>query len=285
MDDNRIQWHPGFTAAMKLELIRYAEQLTFHEEYLLNAKPIQMDLLIIEKKEDLVIENVIARHFRRYNVFEYKSPEDEMNIDTFFKVNAYACLYKASAHHVNQIRAEDILVTLVRAHRPAKLLEWLQKNYEVREDHPGIYYIAHAGLFPAQIIVSDELLKEDAIWLQSLTNRLQSADAKKLLANIEETRYGRNERELIESVLQVLLAANREAFDEMRKEEPGMYDALRDFMAADFQKAENKGEERAKRETAIRLADMGMSVDKIADAVESSEKQVEEWLSGALVTA
>ncbi len=78
-----------------------------------------------------------------------------------------------------------------------------------------------------------------------------------------------------------------------RKEDSGMYDALRDFMAADFQQAENRGEirgeirgeERAKRETAIRLADMGLPLDKIADAVETSEKQVEEWLSESLVTA
>ena len=74
-----------------------------------------------------------------------------------------------------------------------------------------------------------------------------------------------------------------------RKEDPGMFDALREVMESDFQKAENRGEirgeERAKREIAVELADMGMPVDKIAGAVKASVKQVEEWLSESLVTA
>ena len=287
--EQRIQWHPGFVAAMKLELRKYNDQLIFHEEHLLNPKPIQIDLLVIEKTADLEIKEAIGRHFRCHNIFEYKSPGDELSIDIFFKTMGYACLYKAAAKKVNEIPAEDILVTLVRADKPEKLLKWLRENYAVEETHPGVYYIEQAGLFPTQLIVSDELPEKDAVWLQSLTNRLESLDAKNLLANIEETRYVRAEKELIESVLQVALAANRDAFDKMRKEDPAMYDALRDFMAADFQKAEEKGvgigELRAKRETAAELSGMGLPVEKIAKAVKVSVKQVEEWLSEPLVMA
>ena len=283
--EQKIQWHPGFVAAMKLELRDYNDQLTFHEEHLLNPKPIQIDLLIIEKTEDLVIKEPIGRHFRRHNIFEYKSPGDDLSIDNFFKTMGYACIYKAAAKKVNEIPAEDVLVTLVRADKPGKLLKWMRENYQVEETHPGVYYVEQAGLFPVQLIVSDELPEQDAVWLQSLTNRLRVLDAKNLLANIEETRYVKDERELIESVLQVALAANREAFDKMRKEDPSMYDALRDFMAADFQKAENVGELRAKRETATELSGMGLPVDKIAKAVKVSVKQVEEWLSDSLVMA
>ena len=283
--EQKIQWHPGFVAAMKLELRDYNDQLTFHEEHLLNPKPIQIDLLIIEKTEDLVIKEPIGRHFRRHNIFEYKSPGDDLSVDNFFKTMGYACIYKAAAKKVNEIPAEDVLVTLVRADKPGKLLKWMRENYQVEETHPGVYYVEQAGLFPVQLIVSDELPEQDAVWLQSLTNRLRVLDAKNLLANIEETRYVKDERELIESVLQVALAANREAFDKMRKEDPSMYDALRDFMAADFQKAENVGELRAKRETATELSGMGLPVDKIAKAVKVSVKQVEEWLSDSLVMA
>ena len=209
----------------------------------------------------------------------------------------YACIYKAAAKKVNEIPAEDVLVTLVRADKPGKLLKWLRESYVVEESYPGVYYIEQAGLFPVQLIVSDELPEQDAVWLQSLTNRLQVLDAKNLLANIEETRYVKDERELIESVLQVALAANREAFDKMRKEEPGMYDALRDFMAADFQKAEEKGiargmekgvgigELRKAKATAKKLSKIGMPIDKIAGIVDVSVQQVEEWLSDSLVMA
>ena len=224
-----------------------------------------------------------------------------LSIDNFFKTIGYACLYKAAAKKVNEIPAEDVLVTLVRADKPGKLLKWLRENYQVEETHPGVYYIEQAGLFPVQLIVSDELPEQDAIWLQSLTNRLRVLDAKNLLANIEETRYVKDERELIESVLQVALAANREAFDKMRKEAPSMYDALRDFMAVDFQKAEEKGiaqgmqqgmekgvgigELRKAKATAKKLSKIGMPIDKIAGIVDVSVQQVEEWLSDSLVMA
>lgn len=59
---------------MKLELGNYRDQLIFREEHLLNSKPIQIDLLIIEKTADLEIREPIGRHFRRHNIFEYKSP-------------------------------------------------------------------------------------------------------------------------------------------------------------------------------------------------------------------
>ncbi len=295
--EQKIQWHPGFVAAMKLELRAYEEELVFHEEHLLNSKPIQIDLLIIEKTADLEIREPIGRHFRRHNIFEYKSPGDDLSIDKFFKTMGYACLYKADAKTVNEIPAEDVLVTLVRADKPEKLLKWLRQNYRVEETHPGVYYIEQAGLFPVQLIVSDELPEKDAIWLQSLTHRLKPVDVKLLLANIEENRYVKDKRELVESVLQVVLAANREAFNEMRKEEPGMYDALRDFMAADFQKAEEKGiaqgmekgvsigELRTKKATAGRLLRRGNSVDDIADILNVSVQQVQEWLSESLVMA
>ncbi len=118
---------------------------------------------------------------------------------------------------------------------------------------------------------------------------MQAADAENLLAKLEKNRYVRDEKELIESVLQVALAANREAFEKMRKEVLGMYDALRDFMAADFQQAEEKGvgigELRRARETTSELAEMGLPVEKIAKAVKVSVKQVEEWLSEPIVMA
>ena len=72
-----------------------------------------------------------------------------------------------------------------------------------------------------------------------------------------------------------------------------MYDALRDFMAADFQKAEEKGVRQGvsigelctKKTTAARLSRRGNSVDDIADILNVSVQQVEEWLSESLVMA
>ena len=95
MSDRKIQWHPGFTAAMHLELSEYKDKLVFEKEYNLNTKPLEIDLLIIKKESDAHISNEIGRFFKGHNILEYKSPEDHLNIDSFFKTTAYACLYKS----------------------------------------------------------------------------------------------------------------------------------------------------------------------------------------------
>ena len=64
MDNRRIQWHPAFCSAMRLELRKYKEDLDFCNEYNLSAKPLQIDLLVIKKTPDAVIDNEIGRIFR-----------------------------------------------------------------------------------------------------------------------------------------------------------------------------------------------------------------------------
>ncbi|MCI9427810.1 MAG: hypothetical protein HFI81_08660 [Eubacterium sp.] len=48
MMDKKVQWHPGFVAAMNLELAKSREFLVFEKEYNLNTKPLEIDLLIIK---------------------------------------------------------------------------------------------------------------------------------------------------------------------------------------------------------------------------------------------
>ena len=83
MNDTKIQWHPGFVAAMDLELREYRDGLVFEKEYNLNTKPLEIDLLIIKKEASVRISNEIGRLFRGHNILEYKSPDDHLDIDTF----------------------------------------------------------------------------------------------------------------------------------------------------------------------------------------------------------
>ena len=89
--------------------------LEFKREYNLSKKPLQMDLLIIEKRKNVQIQNEIGRIFRRHNVIEYKSPDDGMTIDDFFKTLGYAYLYKGLGEKVDQIPLEELTISLFRA--------------------------------------------------------------------------------------------------------------------------------------------------------------------------
>ena len=59
------QWHQAFCSAMKLELIENKDDLSYTNEYNLNSKPLQIDLLIIKKHNDTVIKNEIGKLFRK----------------------------------------------------------------------------------------------------------------------------------------------------------------------------------------------------------------------------
>jgi len=70
----RISWHPAFGQAIRRELEGYLDVLTFESEHQLATEPLKIDVLIIKKEKNVVIEKNIARIFRAFNVVEYKSP-------------------------------------------------------------------------------------------------------------------------------------------------------------------------------------------------------------------
>ena len=73
MKDTKIQWHPGFVAAMNLEFAKDREGLIFEKEYNLNTKPLEIDLLVIRKDSSVRISNEIGILFKGQNLMEYKA--------------------------------------------------------------------------------------------------------------------------------------------------------------------------------------------------------------------
>ena len=138
MIDTKIQWHPGFVAAIDLELKDYREDLIFEKEYNLNTKPLEIDLLIIKKEATVHIANDIGSFFKGHNILEYKSPEDHLDIDTFCKTLAYAYLYKSYDKYKTRKRnilAKEHLNIIVTSDTKEQL-----KQYEF-EHHTSIGFL------------------------------------------------------------------------------------------------------------------------------------------------
>ena len=76
----RDHWHPGFLSAMELEFLQYKGKLDFNGEVQLSKEPLRMDLLIIKKRKETVIDNQIGSIFRTHNIIEFKSPRDGLTI-------------------------------------------------------------------------------------------------------------------------------------------------------------------------------------------------------------
>ena len=224
----KLQWHPAFCSALRLELLEDAENLEFTDEFQLTEKPLQIDCTVVKVKKDCKIKNEIGKIFRKHNIFEYKSPKDELNIDTFYKAVAYACLYKVLPNHVNEIPAEEITITLIRDRKPVKLLGELEKSgYGYKKEAAGIYYV-NGAMFPMQIIESSELDVDMHVQLKALTNHLEESLMRQYLLQVS-TFEGR-EKNLADIVLQVIVNSNMEKVREWKGSEQTMCEALRVLM-------------------------------------------------------
>lgn len=220
-EKSALQWHPAFFAGLQIELAEESHLLEFENEHQLGTKPKEIDVLVIKKDARVPIRKNIGRIFRKYNIIEYKSPEDYLSIDAFYKIIGYACFYKADTQHVDEIKIQEITISYVSKQYPYKLISHLEKEMKllVHQIGYGIYYID--GLFvPIQLVITSKLSKEENLWLSSLTDELNDmAQAEKLLQDYQKHK---NE-ELYESMMDVIVNANENIF---KKEEENMSGAL-----------------------------------------------------------
>ena len=229
MNDTKIQWHPGFVAAMDLELREYRDDLVFEREYNLNTKPLEIDLLIIKKEASVHISNEIGRFFRGHNILEYKSPDDHLNIDTFFKTIAYASLYKSYGKTLDSIKADDVTVSIIREAKPAGLFQYFKEHgYSISSPCRGIYYIEGPFPFPAQIVATGELEEKSHTWLRALSKRMDRESLRNLLEKISQITE-KNDREMANSILEVSIEANRKMIEGLMGDD-SMFETLMEIM-------------------------------------------------------
>lgn len=262
-NENDIQWHPGFCSAMELTLRDDRDALSFDKEFNLSRKPLQVDLLVIHKNEDMPVKNRIGKIFKKNNLFEYKSPEDSMSIDTYYKVVAYGCLYKSlAADHVDAIKASEITLTMVRDGKPDKMLAQLVKEgITLSCDYPGIYSLGGKLLFDTQIVVTRELPKKEYIWLQALTKDLDRDDASQLLIDAKDLSQDTWEGKAADSVLQVALSANQKIFEKLKKEDPVMCDALKELMKPEIEEEMKKEKQKDRQDSIKNLKKNGATLE------------------------
>lgn len=282
------QWHPGFAAAIRMEINKHRETLTLEEEYTLSKKPLQIDMLIIKNEKNVEIENKIGKIFRRYNIVEYKSPDAALGVDVFYKVIGYACLYKVSSEQENGYSAEEITVTFVRQRYPNKLMKYLKENgCTVENVYPGIYYISGNIMFKVQILVTKELDRDENIWLYSLQHDISKETYEKLLTSVDELEP--KEKELYgEAILQVVTHANADKIRKWKEESEMTCEALQRIMAPELEESmrrgvlegERKGRLEGKLEGRIlAYTDLGLSVEAVAEKVSLSVQEVREILA------
>jgi len=179
----QIPWHPAFVEALQLELEDYKDVLEFHSELQLTTEPLRIDCVVIKKTKEVKIEKNIGRIFRTWNLIEYKSPDDYVSVDDFYKVYGYACIYTS----LNQIPITDVTITFVESHYPRELIKHLinTRKYTVVKTSPGVYTVS-GDILPIQIIDNRQLAPEENVWLKNLSNKLNYSDVEQVTIKIAQ---------------------------------------------------------------------------------------------------
>ena len=236
-----IQWHPGFYGAAELEFISNKGDLEFQREFNLSKEPIRMDLLIIKKLSNIRTKNEIGHIFRKFNVVEYKSNDDALSIDDYYKTVGYACLYKGLGETVDQIPANELTISIFRESYPREMFEAMKNlGLEIKERYPGIYYISgKQALFDTQVVVTKQLNRETHRTLRVLSKHVKEEDVR---AFVEEAALisEPGDRNNVDAVLQVSVSANKEIYEAIRRCDKVMCEALRELMKEDFEKQERE---------------------------------------------
>ena len=236
-----IQWHPGFYGAAELEFLSNKGDLEFQREFNLSKEPVRMDLLIIKKLADIQIKNELGHIFKKYNVAEFKSPDDALTIDDYYKTVGYACLYKGLGENVDQIPANELTISIFRESYPREMFEAMKNlGMEIKEQYPGIYYISgKQTLFDTQIVVTKQLDKETHRTLRILSKHVREEDVRAFVEKaVQMSEPG--DRNNVDAVLQVSVSANKEIYEAIRRCDKVMCEALRELMKDDLEKREQE---------------------------------------------
>ena len=234
-------------------------------------------MLIIKKNSKERICKNIGRIFRTYNIVEYKSPDDYLSVDDFYKVYGYACFYKADAPKEGQINPEEVTISFVSRNYPEKMVKHLReaRHLDIMEGEKGIYYIDN-DIFQMQLIVTSELQEESNLWLATLTNDLKG---RKVIENLIHE-YEQHKRENnYRSVMNVIVNANMEVFREVKK----MCEALEELMKEELDAREKLGLQKGVQALIEVCNDLELSEDdilvKIVEKLNVTENDAKEYIA------
>jgi hypothetical protein len=217
-EDNKksedIQWHSALREVLRDYFAPYRSFVDLIWERPLTSEALIMDGLIIKKGAGRTIPNAIGVFFKTWNIVEYKSPDDSFGLGDLRKVLAYANLLAMEKKMV----WEDMTITIIRTGKAKTLFTYLMKKpgciveeqVDAQGKSIGIYRISGYADIGIQVVQSEKLPEQDALFLKHLRKHLNTQTLLSLLRKNTDITF-------MEAYFQVLLKANENAFKEINK--------------------------------------------------------------------
>mgnify|MGYP007069905391 CR=1 FL=1 len=178
----RSDWHAGFEALLRMEIHKYQGRFKIKSEMRLGVEPPRADYVIMVDEEGLLEDKSIFRIFRKYNICEYKNPNDALDERAFRKGIGYANFYIGTAEHEGDVPSDEVTLSFFRAGKPEKLFRELSANGKLKEDPTkGIYHIEGIIDLPLQIVITSELEGPEYATYRALNENASKDDVEQVI--------------------------------------------------------------------------------------------------------
>ncbi len=134
----------------------------FDQEVPLGVEPVRLDMVVKTKGP---LSDPLGSFYRVHNIHEYKSPDDSLSVDEFYRALTYPLHYKYYDRKVNEILLKELTLTIVRHAYPRDMIKALKADgFKVEprknpkgEEYPGIYEVSGKLPVPTQLVVTSQL--------------------------------------------------------------------------------------------------------------------------------
>ena len=275
----KIRWHLGFQGGMELELRQWKADLEFNPEEPLSKEALVMDLLIIKRRKEVVIDHPLASFYKTWNLVEYKSPNDELSINTFYKTLGYAHLFAGLAETVHGIPMSEISITMIRNAFPIALFRELgQQGIPPVEVLPGVWALDNyltAVPLPIRWIITSQT---DPRWSLPLKMLSPNVDPETMMEFIDMQRNLTEPGDYnnANAVLKISIAANPETMRTVVEVYPmdEFQRLIRESFPQWFETERQMAVEKTSKEIVERMLRMAFPPKQIADCANIPEASV-----------
>ena len=169
-------WHAWFYALLRITFHKYPT-VDVLREVMLGVQAPRADFIIIVDDQKLNLGLKIFSFFKKHDILEFKSPDDELNMFTLWKGVGYVSFYLNDVKEKGKdIDMSEITLSFFRESKPVKLFEQLGKCIE-KGPADGIYYIKNWEVnIPIQIVVTKELKGEEYAGFRAISKKPKEED-------------------------------------------------------------------------------------------------------------
>ena len=263
-------WHSWFYSLLMIKMYKYFPAVSVEREVLLGAQPPRADFIVLKESQKIDLELGVFRIFRKHNILEFKSPDDELNKAVLWKVIGYAGMY-ISARKIDE---NSVTLTLLRGAKPIKLFQELGEAIRPDPDTRGVYHICEWFIkMPIQIIVTTELEGQEYAGFRAISKQPDIEDVWELLFEAEGSKqeakdYYRDYIELLTKFdREVMKIVSRRAMDMDTKRYPNLMELLKPEMDACREEAEER-----MGKLIVMLVSAGRNDDVIAAATDPQRR-------------